>query len=378
MHQSYDVASTIITYIKLFQIKMIPPCWIFFILITLGSLIHSNAFSISSAGRTPKKCPRCRFPLKLSEDSFEETQVHIEVIASAGLTNSELSIVLSSAKSAVDDQYGMKFLSENMRYDADPVLPKSIPGALGRVLLLSLNNVSNDWDKYDSRLDTFKLLISQEIDALLGDKIEQPVLVSVQPNLKIDEKNHLPKILNSVIENEAMIYDLRRPMINDTPKYENKLVPNIHVEIDGAMVPDPYSKEEIWDTSTILVYDDFVDAELRERLLDVVNKRDHNNSWDDKMNGPDPQRWKRGGLMDTFTDDEERPTCWGLTEEAIEELCFEQHSAILDVEKKISSLFSDFVVTRLPEAVMGACVSPLTANHWERNSVYHDLIHITV
>lgn len=54
--------------------------------------------------------------------------------------------------------------------------------------------------------------------------------------------------------------------------------------------------------------------------------------------------------------------CWGLTDEAIEELCFEEHPAIIEAEQIISNVFADFDVCRLPEAILGPCISPLTAN----------------
>jgi hypothetical protein len=72
--------------------------------------------------------------------------------------------------------------------------------------------------------------------------------------------------------------------------------PKERAEIDGAMVPDPYTDEEHFDTSSVLVFDNFVDSELRERLLDVINKRNGDGArWDDKTLGPDPKRWIRGG-----------------------------------------------------------------------------------
>ena len=37
-------------------------------------------------------------------------------------------------------------------------------------------------------------------------------------------------------------------------------------------------------------------------------------------------------------------------------------TTVVEVEKIIANLFSDFDVCRLPEAFLGACVSPLTAN----------------
>jgi len=77
----------------------------------------------------------------------------------------------------------------------------------------------------------------------------------------------------------------------------------------------------------------------------------------------------RGGLQD-IPDDEineeeiHSEGCWGLPTEAIEELCSEADTpqAIREFESILSDLFQHYVVTRLPEAVYGPCVSPLTAN----------------
>lgn len=338
--------------------------------------------SWSKCSTTSRK--RCLPLLNLSEESEpppEESQnyVHIEAIASAGLAEEELPFILSAASEALSENFGIEFRSNNGIINTNPAVPKSVPGATGRVLLLSLNNVANDWEENDDRLDPFKNVISQQIDALVGYQIEQPVLVSIRPNYNISESAggedalSMLNFLSTMVNNEAMMYGLCTPMVSDSVNStdsgvinEDQIlssVPSTHVEIDGAMVPNPYTKDESWDTSTVLIFDDFVDHSLRERLLDVVNKRDDNYDWDDKIKGPDPKRWERGGLMDTFGDEEDKPTCWGLTEEATNELCFEQHPAIAEVEKKLSALFArNFVVTRLPEAVFGSCVSPLTAN----------------
>jgi hypothetical protein len=172
--------------------------------------------------------------------------------------------------------------------------------------------------------------------------------------------------MKEIVQNETMMYGLCAPMVSHSAVNGEDISPAMHVEIDGAMVPDPYANEEVWDTSSVLVFDDFVDDSLRERLLDVVNKREEGYSWNDKERGPDPRRWTRGGLMDIPTEnesDEMETSCWGLTEEAINELCFEEHSAISEVEQKISDFFAaEFTVCRLPEAVLGPYVTPLTAN----------------
>jgi hypothetical protein len=121
-------------------------------------------------------------------------------------------------------------------------------------------------------------------------------------------------------------------------------------------------------------------------MLDVVNGRSsssssttvyNNNDWNDVVNGPDPNRWIRGGIQDVpDTDDEDEDDdakdnnddevaslgCWGLPPDAIEDICFKRHDAIDEFESILTDLFPQFVVTRLPESVYGECVSPLTAN----------------
>lgn len=309
--------------------------------------------------RNNKLRKRSTLKLNIQKNSGEPLDIHIKVVASAGLTKDELPIILSSVRSTLDDNFGMQILTHDSFHDINPAIPSSVPGALGRVLLLSLENV--DWDEDDERLDPFKYTISNKFDTLIGTDIEQPIILSIIPNFRNDINSDTSGILNSIIEREVMKYDLRKPMSSSNAIGEDKTSPTIHVEIDGAMVPDPYLNVEKWDTSSVLVFDDFVDTSLRMRLLDVINKRDENYDWDDRIQGPDPKRWERGGLQDTF-DDESEP-CWGLTEEATNDLCFEEHCAILDVEQKICNLFSPhFVVTRLPEAVLGPYVSPLTAN----------------
>lgn len=289
--------------------------------------------------------------------SQESLRPHLEVITSAGLTIDEIPLVLSTVKSAIEDNFEMEILTEKMIIDIKPAVPNSIPGALGRLLLLSLNNFEDDEDDNDI-VSAFKNTISQEIDFILGNGIEQPILVSVKRNFNTMNDANKSILLNSIIENEVILYDLRIPLVSSTTT--NKIKPTAQIEIDGALIADPYSNKDIWDTSTILVFDDFVENTLRKRLLNVLNNNE-GIYWNDKMDGPDPKRWEKGGLIDIF-DEGDKSTCWGLTEEATRELCFEEHESILEVEQKICALFSDFIVARLPEAVLGANVSPLTAN----------------
>jgi len=194
--------------------------------------------------------------------------------------------------------------------------------------------------------------------------------------IKVDKdgSNMLP-FLCKMIEEEVLQYDLRIPMV-DSFDYLNRIGTNNEsqikqttiAEIDGAMIIDPNDpKTEIWDTSSVMVFDGLVDDTLREKLLDiVVGRYSDKNTWDDISYGPDPKRWMRGGLSDTFDDDdadnEEQTSCWGLSEEAINELCFSQHPPIIEFEEKLQKMFPGYMISRLPEAFLGENVSPLTAN----------------
>jgi len=334
-----------------------------------------------------------------NNDEASQNLVHFEAIASAGLGEEELQLVLGGIESAAES-FGLEFVVTHKfyahAYEA-PAVPESVPGAMGRVVLLSLNNVASDWTDDDERLFPFTSAIAGQIDTLIP-QIHQPVLVSLKPSFEVDlgeSDSNLKSLLCDVVTNEVSMYDLRLPLDNSNADYDSNydddsndddsssvaVVPQAQtcIEIDGAMIPDAYTGEEGWDMSSILVFDDFVDSSLRERLLDIILKRDVNDDsdlFDDKNLGPDPRRWERGGLDDTPADadadtdtdieegavaDEDAASCWGLRDEAVEELCYEYHPAIAEVEKKVCSIFPDYDVARLPTA-MYSCISPLTAN----------------
>lgn len=327
-------------------------------------LLHrADTFSISNTRLVRSHHGLLQRSLSNTDDDDSKSLVHLEVVATSGLSADERTLVLPEIVSSVNEEFGMEVIIRGERdiVDIDSnLVSASTPGATGRVILISLNNVAKDWDDNDERLEPFKSLISQQIDSLVGFQIEQPILVSVLPNFESDDQqeNEIGDILRQIVENEISMYDLRTPIGPDssTEREREQIFPNTLIEIDGAQI------QGTWDTSSILVFDDFVDDSLRERLLDVVNNRGKGYNWDDKNHGPDTSRWRRGGLVDTFGDSDNVPTCWGLTEDATNDLCFNHHDAIMEVEQKISDYFHECIVTRLPEAVLGSCVSPLTAN----------------
>mmetsp|Transcript_38046 Transcript_38046/g.83544 ORF Transcript_38046/g.83544 Transcript_38046/m.83544 type:complete len:443 (-) Transcript_38046:98-1426(-) len=258
----------------------------------------------------------------------------------------------------------------------DPVVPA---GATGRVMLLQASSDLSEEDIFN-----LKCCISQEMDDMIYANpplLRQPVLLSIHQNdgesSALSNDDGIVERLATSIQNEVKEYEMNAslPYNPDSPPAKD-YVPALHVEVDGAQVADPTITDgtTFWDTSTVLVFDDLVTDDLRRRLLDVVLGRNDSTSsipaWDDAKNGPDPRRWVRGGLLDVPTDEQMEPSatdsedgsCWGLKDEVISELCFEHHDAIQEFETILSDLFPQFTISRLPEAVLSASVSPLTAN----------------
>jgi len=300
-----------------------------------------------------------------------------------------------------------------------------IPGTLGRVVLLKTNLDIDSIEtveyaiseQIDCHLYAEPPLLRQPI--LI--KIHNPLYSNIDFE-RCSTSASMTKILQLIVQDEVDIYQLNRPLlvddsgrsavveddhIGDITSTTTKISsspsrslppPSIHVELDAAMVrkinpkfdedhnDDDDETATWWDTSTIVVWDDLVSDDLRKCLLDVVVKgtRENDKEWEewDDVHGPDPRRWTRGGLTDTLNENDDEnddnneglssnsgllppqgAACWGLRDEAIEDLCFGDHPAILEFEKILAErVFPQFRVCRLPEAVFGACVSPLTAN----------------
>ena len=258
----------------------------------------------------------------------------------------------------------------NIQSSELPSRPDSIPGALGRVLLIHVHGVQPDFDVDENELMTqLKLDASERIDTVLYDEPNnQPILLAFRPD------GNGGSTFDDVIEKEVLDYGLRDECIDNIQKEDvATFIPSFHIEIDGAMIDSVESPGKThFDTSSILVFDNMLDDSLRQRLLNVVKGYPENHSitdgkWDDE-NGPDPSRWIRGGLMDVVDenssgdDTSDDGSCWGLTDNAIMDICFNDHPAIAEFELKLAQLFPEFIVSRLPEAVLGRCVSPLTAN----------------
>ena len=324
----------------------------------------------------------------VEEEHHESPIIRLQPLASAGLNPVELDVVLSAISTACV-QEGVPFDNSREKFQCvtEPATPTSLPGASGRVLVLTAHGESleneemmNDDDEW---LLPIKFAISNQLDqelyAIPDNGFDQPVLVHLCPyhqSLDVSNAKDAFATLQSVVKEEADEYELCDPL---TCKHDGRkdsdsakqYIPSVRIELDGAMVqadirnPD----ETAWDTSSVLVFDNLVDDDLRKRLLNVVKGNDGtSDEWNDIEDGPDPSRWVRGGLLDVpeaSTEDGEEEVeqpCWGLSDDAIVDICFSRHDAIEEFECRLAELFPQFHVCRLPEAVLGATVSPLTAN----------------
>ena len=317
-------------------------------------------------------------PIKTSQHAIHqsnqsgdiETCVRLEASASFGIDpSSELPCLLHVISDVCND-YGVEF-DRNSITNTFPSEPsKVVPGALGRALMIDVHGIATGVNIDENEfISEMKIDISQQIDdCLYCGELSQPVLLAFQSAAT----NNTP---DSIIEKEVNDYGLRDGL--DTSFYTQaneddgiSFIPSYHIKMDGAMIETVESPGQThFDTSSILVFDNLLDDTLRKKLLNVVKgvPEDGEDTWRDSTDGPNPSRWVRGGLMDIVDNDsdsseEEDGPCWGLTEEAIMDICFHDHPAINEFEAKLAQLFPDFLVSRLPEAVLGSCVSPLTAN----------------
>jgi hypothetical protein len=315
--------------------------------------------------------------LSSNDDADSLNRCMVEAVACSGLGPEERSIVLQTIQQALQDE-GVTFGVHSDLIEIPSINDKSLPvGALGRILLL--RSAFGEEDDNEILQGT----LSDAMDPLLyGDHpaLAQPVLISIQPDLPsnvLKDVQQAQLYFASLVAEQVEQYELVQPLVAATTHAitENCMIPSIHTELDGARTQfESTTGKSFWDTSTVLVFDDLVSDDLRRGLLNVVlgSHDDSKSTWNDVELGPDPKRWVRGGLLDIPDDKNEEEEnndtttqdgpCWGLRDEMVEELCFQPHDAVNEFESILSQLFPEFIVSRLPEAVFGDCVSPLTAN----------------
>ena len=210
--------------------------------------------------------------------------------------------------------------------------------------------------------------IAEQLD---GAEVDPPILLTAAPaSYSIGEAR------------EAHIerYGLRTPVeVRPTewrPEYSSLVK---HVAMDGALVE--YNGRSWWDVSNVAVYDGVVDEDLRFALLSLLAS----DGWDVEA-GADPALWERGSFNDVqeSSDADVRANGFGLTPDALEELCAESPSPepIVELQSRLAALLqaaqalpaasgrpsgddtiqATVKLCRQSEAVFGGGITPLAAN----------------
>lgn len=247
-------------------------------------------------------------------------------------------------------------------------LEKLPPGATGRVAAIELAAAIDE-----EFLEEWQGILCQQIDEILyselEDSIRQPILLwfssaSAKESTASRKDLLFSRIQQDVLEYGLVVENKRDKQKKPSSSTDSKFVPSLRYEVDGAMVSDDNEDSAVWDTSSVVVLDDLVSPDLRARLRQVV--LGSGTDWNDAQDGPDPSRWSEGGLIDLPDQEceEDVPVSYGLTDQALEEICQDSPTplAFQEFESLLATLLEDFKVTRLPEAVLGAGVTPLTAN----------------
>jgi hypothetical protein len=299
-----------------------------------------------------------------------------------------------------DDTCSVDF--DNLIHIPHPVTEYNLPiGVTGRVLLLESSHLPAN-DDNQPVLEELQTQFSQAIDQILFSEnslVKQPVLIAIEQRQPLDpvataldeHSRCISRITHALacyidefgltdpIPFTTRTQSLAQNAQSTLQPQQSPLMPSMHIEVDGAWVhsaahdsDESGIRESVWDTSSVLIYDNVLSDDLRSRLLDVVLGRNGKESptWNDAVEGPDPRRWERGKLADVphhHEDDDDTGSSesggYGLTDAAVDDLCSQQHGPIHEFESTIlSAIFPGAIVSRLPQAVFGPDISPLTAN----------------
>ena len=306
-------------------------------------------------------------------------------LISAGLGESEASALARALESACHSVGHQPGAIHRLNLGAEPITSSETPGALGRVVVVAGCG--------EELADELQMAFASQIDKELAEgPLEAPVVAYFHPTVvppvagSCWSREHLGMALSRFIE-EYSLTDEVLPMPGaaaaptaPVPAVTAPAVPTAFVELDGAMDQPALDGAGRWDCSAVAVFDGLVGESLRRELLKLLARPD--GSWDPSA-GPDPAVWREGGLGDaplaphelvvgTTGDAEEEEgggggarKSVGLCPEALDFLCASppQSGALAAAERVFKErIFPGFRVGRMPEALLGDGVTPLTAN----------------
>jgi len=218
--------------------------------------------------------------------------------------------------------------------------------------------------KYQELLGARMILLGGEEDeeltgaimALLDESDIRPLMTIFVDNAP-DEKK-VGDVCVAAIREYDEVWGLRDPMevLPDSEWDPKTCTCTLNLELDGAMVYTRglTQKEEgvRWDTGRIVVIDDFFGEDERKGIMNLLAPED----WDHKK-GPPTDKWER-----VLSDKPGLTQSMGLSGHALEELCESKDRALLEIQTRLSRLYPEYIISRMPAALFGGEVAPIVAN----------------
>ncbi|KAK3272238.1 hypothetical protein CYMTET_19455 [Cymbomonas tetramitiformis] len=149
-------------------------------------------------------------------------------------------------------------------------------------------------------------------------------------------------------------WSLRTPLETVATEWEpDEAQVSLNLMLDGALVTagGGQTSAENWDCSSLVVLDNFFGEDQRSSLYDLITEDDWGN-----QETPPPGKWDRSTV-----DLDGLPGSWGLSDAALEALVNDRHPAILEVQSRISKVYPEMTIMRMPEVVLEGC-APMVAN----------------
>lgn len=157
----------------------------------------------------------------------------------------------------------------------------------------------------------------------------------MRPSIIVNVPSHPNKVLGSVVEAALADYDdmwgladtLQLP--DKGSKWDPKTVKcSLNAQIEGAMVYTRTAaggREGVrWDTAKVVVLDDFFGGKERDELLALITEE----GWDHSK-GPPEGKWEK-----VLTDVPGLQHTWGLSAEALAEVCESTSPAMLEIQAR--------------------------------------------
>lgn len=249
--------------------------------------------------------------------------------ACGGPLATALFVPVRNSSSKLEDVLRVEPLQEDQDLDGDGLGPSVETSS--RILFM-FGSAAIDEDGQQAFLDGID---ETDLSVLLVPAVRNPELLVAD------------MVRGALAEHDAL-YGLSVPLeTHDCLWDPAKCEVTMNLELDGAIVESrvrgKQNAAERWDAGRVCVLDNFFGEEERERLLEELIPK----GWD-LAETPPETHWER-----SLSDIPGLPATLGLSPSMLHTLCESKSSAILEIQSRLARLYPEYVVSRMPEAVLG-------------------------